>query len=92
MDGDQLLAAAKVHDYLGLDQDQRQRIDSILEEGRGDVRKLRMESRPKIQAIEENTQARIREVLTPSQVVRYEEFRKTVRERGRRNRRPGTGN
>ena len=83
---------SRVHDYLGLDQEQRQRVDAILEEGRSEVRKLRAESRPKIEAIEENTQARIRVVLNPDQLKRYEEFRRTVRERGRRNRRSDASN
>ena len=81
---------SKVHDYLGLDQDQRQRVNAILEEGRTEVGKLRAESRPKIEAIEEHTQARIREVLNPDQLKRYEEFRRNVQERRNRNRRPGS--
>src|SRR6185436_13738898 len=52
-----------VHDYLGLNQEQRERINEILEEGRRQVRELRSETRPKVQAIEENTQAQIRGVL-----------------------------
>jgi Spy/CpxP family protein refolding chaperone len=82
----------RVHDYLGLDQEQRQRVNAILEEGRSEVRKLRAESRPKIEAIEESYQARIREVLNPEQRKRYEEFRRTVRERGRGNRRSNSNN
>ncbi len=82
----------RVHDYLGLDQEQRQRVNAILEEGRSEVRKLRAESRPKIEAIEESYQARIREVLNPEQRKRYEEFRRTVRERGRGNRRSNSSN
>ena len=77
----------KVHDFLGLDQAQRQRVNSILDEGRTEVGKLRAESRPKVEAIEEQTQARIREVLNPDQLKRYEEFRRNVRERRNRNRR-----
>jgi len=78
----------KVHDYLGLTDEQRENVNTILEEGRREVRALRMESRPKIEAIEEHTQARIRAVLTPEQRTRYEEFRRSVRER--KNRRSGT--
>jgi len=84
--------AGRVHDYLGLNQEQRERINAILEEGRLEVRKLRAESRPRIEAIEENTQAKIRALLTPDQVKRYEEYRRNVRERRSRNRRAGTGN
>ena len=88
-DGDRSLnrVVNKVHDYLGLSEDQRQLVNTILEEGRREVRELRMESRPKIAAIEEHTQARIRAVLNPDQLARYEEFRRSVRER--KNRRSG---
>jgi hypothetical protein len=82
----------RVHDYLGLDQAQREQVNIILEEGRKEVRQLRMESRPRMEAIEAQTHARIRAVLTPDQLTRYEEYRRSVRERGRRNRRPGTTN
>src|SRR4051812_41501051 len=54
---------SNVHDYLGLDQQQREEVNSILEEGRSEVRTLRMETRPRVQAIEEQTQAKIRSVL-----------------------------
>jgi hypothetical protein len=77
----------KVHDYLGLNQAQRERIDAILEEGRSEVRKLRMETRPRFEAIEENTQSKVRAELNPDQLQRYEEFRLRVRERRERNRR-----
>jgi hypothetical protein len=80
----------RVHDYLDLDEAQREKVNAILEEGRREVRQLRMESRPRIEAIEERTQARIREVLSPDQLRRYEEFRRSVRER-RRNRRADSG-
>ena len=87
-----LREANRVHDYLGLNQEQRDRINEILEEGRLEVRKLRMESRPKIEAMEEATQVKIRSVLTPDQLTRYEEYRRTVRERRSRNRRQGAVN
>lgn len=77
----------KVHDYLGLNQEQRERVDAILEEGRSEVRKLRMETRPRIEAIEENTQIKVRAELNPDQLQRYEEFRRRVRERRDHNRR-----
>ncbi len=77
----------RVHDYLGLDQDQRDKVNQILEEGRRQVRELRAETRPKVQAIEENTQTQIRAVLNPDQVERYEKFRRDVRERRNQSRR-----
>ncbi len=84
--------ASRVQDYLGLDQEQRDRINAILEEGRTEVRKLRSESRPRIEAIEEDTQTKIRAVLNADQQKRYEEYRRSVRERRSRNRRNGPGN
>jgi hypothetical protein len=81
----------KVHDYLGLDQSQREKVDAILEEGRAEVRQMRAESRPRIQAIEEHTQTRIREVLTPDQLKLYEDFRHNLQERRNRNRRSTSG-
>jgi hypothetical protein len=82
----------RVHDYLGLDQDQRERIDLILEEGRSEVRQLRAETRPKFQAIEDYTQSQIRAVLNPDQVERYEKFRRDVRERRNQSRRSNRAN
>jgi len=81
-----------VHDYLGLTQEQRERVDEILEEGRRQVRELRAETRPKVQAIEENTQAQIRAVLNPDQIARYEKFRRDVQERRSQARRSRRGN
>src|SRR5687767_7987000 len=55
----------RVHDYLGLTQEQRERVDAILEEERQEVRKLRAESRPRIEAIQEDAQTKIRAILSP---------------------------
>ena len=82
----------RVHDYLGLDEEQRERINLILEEGRSQVRDLRAETRPKVQAIEENTQAQIRAILNPNQIERYEKFRRDIRERRNQSRRTNRGN
>ena len=82
----------QVHDYLGLDQAQRERINLILEEGRNEVRQLRAETRPRVQAIEENTQAQIRAILNPNQVERYEKFRRDLRERRDQSRRSKRAN
>jgi hypothetical protein len=83
---------SRVHDYLGLDQGQRERINRILEEGREQVRELRAETRPRVQALEENTQSRIREELNPDQIERYEKFRRDVRERRNQSRRSNRSN
>lgn len=82
----------RVHDYLGLDQTQRERINLILEEGRSQVRDLRAETRPKVQAIEETTQAQIRAILNPNQIERYEKFRRDLRERRDKSRRSNRAN
>jgi len=83
---------SRVHDYLGLDQAQRDRVNEILEQGRNQVRQLRAETRPRVQAIEENTQAQIRAVLNPDQIERYDKFRRDVRERRSQNRRSNRTN
>ena len=82
----------RVHEYLGLDEAQRERVNLILEEGRDQVRQLRAETRPRVQAIEENTQSRIRGVLNPDQIERYEKFRRDVRERRNQSRRSNRNN
>ena len=71
----------RIHDYLGLDREQRQRVDTILEETRSEFRKLREETRPRFHSIEDQSQARIREVLNPDQLQKYEEFRRNVQQR-----------
>ena len=76
----------KVHDYLGLDEQQRKGVDAILEDGRNQIRALRMETQPKFQAIEDNTQAKIRAILNPDQLKKYEEFRQQIQERRNRER------
>jgi hypothetical protein len=65
------------HDYLGLNQEQRQQVNKILEETRAEFQKLRRETQPRFQAIQEGSRTKIRAILTPEQRVKYDEFRRT---------------
>ena len=73
----------KVHDYLGLNDEQRQQVNKILEETRNEVRKLRQETQPKFQVIQEASQARIRAILSEEQRQKYDEFRRNLQRRNR---------
>lgn len=77
--------AKSVHEYLGLNQEQREKVDKILEDTRSEVRSFREETNPRLQAIQEACQAKIRALLNEEQLRKYEEFRKNLQER-RKNR------
>ena len=72
-----------VHDYLGVNEEQRQLINKILEETRTEVLKLHEETHPRFRSIQEESQARIRAILTEEQRQKYEEFRQNLQRRNR---------
>lgn len=74
---------SKMHDYLGLNQDQREQVTKILEEARGEFQKLRAETQPKFQALQEQSRTKIRAILNEEQRQKYEEFRRKMEERRR---------
>ena len=82
---------SKVHDYLGLNEEQRQQVNKILEETRNEVRQFRQETQPRFRSIQEASRARIRAILTDEQRQKYDEFRKNLqlRSRGRASDRDG---
>ena len=81
---------AKVHDYLGLNAEQRRQVTTILEETRTEVRALREETQPKFRVIQEKSQNRIRAILTEEQRKKYDEFLRNLQRRNRdRGRGPG---
>lgn len=61
--------------YLGLDEKQQAQIHDILEETWTQFRTLRGQVDPQFKAIEDASRARIRAVLTPEQLKKYDEFR-----------------
>ena len=77
---------SKFHDYLGLNEEQRQQVNKILEETRSEFQKLRNETQPRSQAIREESRAKIRALLTDEQRLKYDEFRRTRDQRKNRGR------
>jgi len=71
----------RFHEYLGLNEEQRQQVNKILEETRAEFQKLRRETQPRFRAIQEESRTKIRALLTPEQQVKYDEFRRTRDER-----------
>jgi Spy/CpxP family protein refolding chaperone len=63
------------YDYLGLNSDQRSQVSKILEETRGEYQKLAAQTRPQSTKLREESQNRIRELLTPEQKKKYDEWR-----------------
>jgi len=57
----------KMRRDLNLNDGQATQVRAILEETRGEFRKLRAEARPRYDAIRQNSRLRIRAVLTPEQ-------------------------
>ena len=80
---------SKFHDYLALTQEQRGQVNKILEDTRHEFQKLRQETQPKFQAIQQASRAKIRELLTDEQRVKYDEFRRRQDERFRNRGREG---
>jgi Spy/CpxP family protein refolding chaperone len=72
------------HDYLNLTADQREQVNKILEETGGEFRKLRKEIQPQFDALQKNSQAKIRAVLTDEQRKKYDEFIESRSKRQRR--------
>ena len=75
----------KFYDYLGLNDTQREQMHKIGEETRREFRELRKETQPRFQAIQDASRMKIRSLLTDTQRVKYDEWRRKADER-RRNR------
>ena len=76
---------SKFDDYLGLNEQQRQQVNKILEETRNQFQALRQETQPRFQAIQEESRVKIRALLTDEQRQKYDEFRRT-RDQRKKNR------
>lgn len=61
---------------LGLQTQQVQKLETILDETRVKFRELRERSKPEMKAIQDAQTAEINAMLTPAQQVEYEKFRK----------------
>jgi Spy/CpxP family protein refolding chaperone len=75
----------RVMDQLNLSDEQRDQVKAIFDDARARLIQLRKESGPKFREVREQTDTRLREVLTPEQ---WEQFQKLTSEhRDRRSRR-----
>ena len=68
----------RIAERLELDEDQKERLTRVLVESRD-------RHRQSYRAVEEETRAKIRQILRPDQLKRYEEMREESRRRHRRN-------
>jgi hypothetical protein len=65
----------RFHDYVGLDDEQRVQIEAILEQTRGEFRKLSASTRSQYDVIREESRNQIRAILTSDEQRRkYEEL------------------
>jgi Spy/CpxP family protein refolding chaperone len=76
--------ARRLERELGLSEDQRRQIETILAESRVEGRALREEMRPRVTQMMERTSRRIQEVLTPEQRELFGELQKRHRGRAER--------
>ncbi|UCF35789.1 MAG: hypothetical protein JSU96_13235 [Acidobacteriota bacterium] len=76
----------EMYEVLGLDSEQKAKIQQIFEDSRKEFRAASKESRQKLDAIRERTRAQIKEVLRPDQQEKFDEFIAREKERHRRNR------
>ncbi len=74
---------SEFHEYLGLNEPQKQEINQILEETRNEFRRLREETQPKYRALEDASRSKIRTVLDEGQRLKYDEYLKTRDSRSR---------
>ncbi len=75
----------KFYDYVGLDEAQREEVHKIAEDARRQIRELRAEIQPRLQAIQNKSRTTIRALLNDDQRKKYDEFirRKDARLRER---------
>ena len=64
----------RMHDYLGLTEDQKEQVNQILESTRTEFRELQRETRPQFDAIQEGSRTKIRAILNEEQGQKYDEF------------------
>lgn len=71
-------------DELGLTAAQRQHLDQILTAAQAEYKAIHDRSQPQIEAARQKTRNAIREILTPDQKPKFEEFLKRLDEERRR--------
>ena len=78
------------HDYLGLDEQQREQVQKIMAERAADFRRLQEETRPQYDAIIKETRARIKALLNDEQNRKYDDWLSKLPQRGQRPPRPNS--
>ena len=74
---------SRMLDDLDLDAGQRDRVKAIFDDAHAQMDEVRKECGPKFHAVREQTDARLREVLTPEQWQRWQQMTSEGRERHR---------
>ncbi|MFZ0963805.1 MAG: hypothetical protein WAO35_23310 [Terriglobia bacterium] len=77
-------AVAHIKKDLDLSDAQTQQVGRILDEASQKVRDLQKQIDPQFEAIHQETRARIRQILNPDQVKKFDEFVRAIDERHRR--------
>ena len=75
---------SRFHDYLALDDAQREQVSRILEEDRAAFREFQARTRPEMQALQEGTRNKMRAILNDEQKQKYDEYFTKQRRGGRR--------
>jgi hypothetical protein len=75
---------AHLKQELALSPEQVQQISQILDEGAQKIRDVQKQMEPQIQAVHEENRNRIRKVLNPDQLKKFEELVRQIDERRRR--------
>ena len=76
---------------LKLTADQKEKVRKIIEATREQIKVLHNEAKPRFDAIRADTDARIRAILTPEQLPRFEKLRTEMLERHQKKFRDGPG-
>jgi hypothetical protein len=68
-------AYKRLHEYLGLREDQQKQVDGIMKTMGAESRKLLEPIRPQLDAVRDESRKQIRELLDDGQKVKYDEWR-----------------
>jgi Spy/CpxP family protein refolding chaperone len=71
----------RVMEQLNLSAEQRNQVKAIFDDARTQLGEMRNESRPRYRALREQTQERLRGVLTPEQWTKFQELTADYKER-----------
>jgi uncharacterized protein YlxP (DUF503 family) len=82
---------SKFYDYVGLSEVQLSQVSQIMKDSRPAFKKVFEQTRPLLEAMQKETRAQIRAILTEHQRKKYDEFNQTINAR-RNNQRPQHSN